>query len=102
MYYCIPIKDDTLCEITEQKFVSTDGSTFLLVNCDAFSCASETVTTKRNQYEVELDVRNADINPYLDGMKQTVSHRGLLILIQSMVKMEKVHIRIIKEKKYLY
>ncbi len=61
MYYCIPIKDDTLCEITEQKFVSTDGSTFLLVNCDAFSCASETVTTKRNQYEVELDVRNADI-----------------------------------------
>lgn len=61
MYYCITIKDDTLCEMTERKFGSTDGSSFLLVNCDAFSCASETITTKRNQDEMELDVRNADI-----------------------------------------
>lgn len=61
MYYCISIKDDTLCEMTERKFGSTDGSSFLLVNCDAFSCASETITTKRNQDEMELDVRNADI-----------------------------------------
>lgn len=61
MYYCIPIKDDTLCEMTERKFVSTDESTFLLINYDAFSCASETIITKRNQDEVELNVRNADI-----------------------------------------
>lgn len=61
MYYCIQIKDDTLCEMTERKFVSTDGSTFLLINYDAFSCASETIITKRNQDEVELNVRNADI-----------------------------------------
>lgn len=61
MYYCIPIKDDTLCEMTERKFVSTDGNTFLLINYDAFSCVSETITTKRNQDEVKLDVRNADI-----------------------------------------
>lgn len=61
MYYCITIKDDTLCEMTERKFGSTDGSSFLLVNCDAFSCASETITTKRNQNEMELDVKNADI-----------------------------------------
>lgn len=61
MYYCMPIKDDTLCEMTERKFVSTDGSTFLLINYDAFSCASETITIKRNQDEVELEVRNADI-----------------------------------------
>lgn len=61
MYYCISIKDDTLCEMTERKFGSTDGSSFLLVNCDAFSCTSETITTKRNQDEMELDVRNADI-----------------------------------------
>lgn len=61
MYYCIPIKDDTLCEMTERKFVSTDGSTFLLFNYDAFSCASETIRTKRNQNEMELDVKNADI-----------------------------------------
>lgn len=61
MYYYISIKDDTLCEMTERKFGSTDGSSFLLINCDAFSCASETITTKRNQNEMELDVRNADI-----------------------------------------
>ena len=61
MYYCIPIKDDTLCEMTERKFVSKDESTFLLINYDAFSCASETIITKRNQDEVELNVRNADI-----------------------------------------
>lgn len=61
MYYCIPIKDDTLCEMTERKFVSKDESTFLLINYDAFSCASETIITKRNQDEVKLNVRNADI-----------------------------------------
>ena len=61
MYYCIPIKDDTLCEMTERKFVSKDESTFLLINYDAFSCTSETIITKRNQDEVELNVRNADI-----------------------------------------
>ena len=31
MYYCLPIKDDTLCEMTERKYVSVDASTFLLV-----------------------------------------------------------------------
>lgn len=61
MYYCIPIKDDTLCEMTERKFVSKDESTFLLINYDAFSCASETIIIKRNQDEVKLNVRNADI-----------------------------------------
>ncbi len=61
-YYCLPIKDDTLCEITERKFVSTDGSTFLLINYDAFSCSSETVMTMRNHDGVELDVCAADIS----------------------------------------
>lgn len=102
MYYCIPIKDDTLCEMTERKFVSTDESTFLLINYDAFSCASETIITKRNQDEVELNVRNADIKNISNGMKQTANHRGYSILIQSMVKMERVHILVIREKKYLY
>lgn len=61
-YYCLPIKDDTLCEITERKFVSTDESTFLLINYDAFSCSSQTVMTTRNQDGVELDVCAADIS----------------------------------------
>ncbi len=61
MYYHSPIKDDTLCEVTERKFVSADGSTFLLVNYDAFSCTSETIMMERNQEQVELDVRKADI-----------------------------------------
>lgn len=61
-YYCLPIKDDTLCEITERKFVSTDESTFLLINYNAFSCSSQTVMTTRNQDGVKLDVCAADIS----------------------------------------
>lgn len=61
MYYCLPIKDDTLCEITERKSVSADASTFLLVNLDAFKCSTEFIRTKRNQNEIELDVINFDI-----------------------------------------
>ena len=72
MYYCIPIKDDTLCEMTERKFVSTDESTFLLINYDAFSCASETIITKRNQDEVELNVRNADIKNISKGKSMDI------------------------------
>lgn len=61
MYYCLPVKDDTLCEMIERKFVSTDESTFLLVNQDALSCSTETIQTKRNQDEVELDVKSVDV-----------------------------------------
>ena len=61
MYYCLPIKDDTLCEMTERKYVSVDASTFLLVNFNAFTCSTEIIRTKRNQNEIELDVRSFDI-----------------------------------------
>ena len=61
MYYCLPIKDDTLCEMTERKYVSVDASTFLLVNFNAFACSTEIIRTKRNQNEIELDVRSFDL-----------------------------------------
>lgn len=61
MYYSFPIKDDTLCEMIERKAAATDDSTFLLVNQDAFPCSTPTIKTKRNQEEVELDVKTADI-----------------------------------------
>lgn len=61
MYYHYTIQDDTLCEMAERKFTSTDGSTFLLISYDAFSCKSGTIKVERNQEEVKLDVREADI-----------------------------------------
>lgn len=60
MYFCLAIKGDTLCEVTERKATSTDNSVFLLVNHGAFSSASEVVRTKCDRKEVELDVRKAD------------------------------------------
>ena len=69
MYYCLPITNDTLCEMIERKYTSKDGSTFLLVNFDAFSCLTETIQTKRNQDQVILDVRNAKINSILEWYK---------------------------------
>ena len=45
----------------ERKATATDDSTFLLVNQDAFPCSTPTIKTKRNQEEVELDVKTADI-----------------------------------------
>lgn len=65
MYYCSPIKNDSLCEITERKTASVDGSTFLLINNEALSCSTEALMTKRNQNEVGIDVRKADIRSIL-------------------------------------
>lgn len=62
MYYCLLIKNDTLCEMTERKTISADGSTFLLVNYEALSCSTGAIRTKRNQDDVDLDVRKADIS----------------------------------------
>lgn len=61
MYFCLPIKDDTLCEITERKIVSEDNNSFLLVNLNAFPCASDIICVKRGQTEIRLDVRMADV-----------------------------------------
>ncbi|WP_338158433.1 hypothetical protein [uncultured Phocaeicola sp.] len=61
-YMCcrFSIKDDTLCEMIERKFVSSDGNVFLLVNQGAFSEKVEAIWGKRNQTELELEVRKAD------------------------------------------
>lgn len=61
MYHDLQIKDDTLCEMAERKTVSANVCSFLLVNHNALSCRIETIKPQRNQVEVELDVRNADI-----------------------------------------
>lgn len=60
-YFCTPITDDTLCEMTERKLTSTDDSTFLLVNHGAFACATDFVRTKRGSIETELEVVGTDI-----------------------------------------
>lgn len=60
MCYDLPIKDDTLCEMAERKFVSTDGSEFLLVNQEAFSDSVKAIQVKRNQTELKLEVSQAD------------------------------------------
>lgn len=69
MYYCLPIKDDTLCEISERKVISGNVNTFLLVNYDAFSCTTGKIRTKRNMDDVELDVRNAEISSISEWYK---------------------------------
>src|SRR5574344_487197 len=59
-YFCSEIKDDTLCELTKRKICSTDGSTFLLINHNAFPCSNDMIRTKCNNNDFEIDVRNTE------------------------------------------
>lgn len=56
------IQDCILCEITERKCVSTDGSTFLLASCDdALSCKTKTISVERQGKDVEIDTMELEL-----------------------------------------
>ena len=102
MYYCLPIKDDTLCEMTERKYVSVDASTFLLVNFNAFTCSTEIIRTKRNQNEIELDVRSFDIKSLSKWYEVNRKPQRIFNLNPKHGEMVKEHIQVIMVIKYQY
>ncbi|WP_299094264.1 hypothetical protein [uncultured Bacteroides sp.] len=60
-YYHMEIEDDTLCELTKRKKDSADGSTFLLINQEAFFCHEDRIKTKCEDEDFEIEVRKAEI-----------------------------------------
>lgn len=55
------IQDDTLCEIIKRKHISTDGSTFLLINHNAISCSNRLIRARYDDTVIEIDVSCPEI-----------------------------------------
>ncbi len=62
-YYHAPIKDDTLCEMTERINNQDEEISFLLVNCEAIKCKDNTIDTARDGVNTTIDVRNLEVKP---------------------------------------